>query len=81
MNTITINDTMWATATYEGRTIVSFSATGFSSITEVLQAVRRAIGCVVGMVRLSLRNASRGWRQERSLYIAPLRPGTQLTLF
>lgn len=81
MTTITINDTVFATATFEGRTVAAFSASGFSSISDVLKAVRKALGGVVGMVRLSVRNASRGWRQERSMYIAPLRPGVQLTLF
>lgn len=81
MTTITKTDTVWATAIFEGRTIASFSSSGFSSITEVLSAVRQALGDVVGVVRLRLRNASRGWRQERSIYIAPLRPGVQLSLF
>lgn len=74
MATITINDIVWATATFEGRTVASFSASGYSSITEVLKAVRRSLGDIVGMVRLSLRNSSRGWREERSLYITPLKP-------
>lgn len=81
MATITINDTVCATATFEGRTIASFSSSGFTSLADVLKAVRKALGGVVGMVRLSVRNASRGWRQERSLYIAPMRPGVQLSLF
>lgn len=81
MATITTNDTVWATVTYEGRTIASFSSSGFASISDVLQAVRKAVGNLVGMVRLSLRNANRGWREERSMFISPLRPGLQLTLF
>lgn len=81
MTTISINDTVWATVTYEGRTVVSFSSSGFSSISDVLKAVRKAVGNLVGTVRLSVRNASRGWRQERSMFIAPMRPGVQLTLF
>ncbi len=50
MTTISINDTVFATATFEGRTVAAFSASGFSSISDVLKAVRKALGGVVGMV-------------------------------
>ena len=44
MATITINDTVWATATFEGRTIASFTSSGFTSLADVLKAVRKALG-------------------------------------
>ena len=43
MATISINDTVWATVTYEGRTVASFSSSGFSSISDVLKAVRKRL--------------------------------------
>lgn len=81
MSSISSSDIVSATASYHGHTIASFTSTGFSSIGEVLSAVRSAVGSVVGLVELSLLNSSRGWRECRSLFIAPPAPGIQLTLF
>ena len=81
MALISTSDIVCATACYHGRTIASFTSTGFSSLSDVIRAVRSAIGSVVGMVELSLLNNSRGWRERRSLFIAPPAAGVQLTLF
>ena len=81
MKTITASDMVVTSVTYCGRTIATFSSTGFNSFAEILGAVRRTVGAVVGVVRLSILKTSRGWRQERSMYVAALRPGVQLTLF
>lgn len=74
------NDVMQARATYRGYTVATFSSTGFESLADVLRAVRCAAGSVVGFVTISLRNATRGWSQERALFIKPPAPGVQLHL-
>lgn len=69
MTTVSYNDLVQASATFEGRTVASFSASGFNSINEVLLAVRRAAGGVTGLLSLSVRNATRGWREQRALFV------------
>ncbi len=81
MNIIQSTDTILARGTFLGRTVVDFSATGFESIDEVLSAVAADAGGMHGMLRISLRNATRGWSQSSAMFIAPPAPGTQLTLF
>lgn len=81
MHTIEATDIVWASATYRGRTVATFSSTGFTSLADVVRAVRLAVGTLAGSLRLTLRNASRGWTHTRSLFVAPLPAGTQLTLF
>lgn len=81
MTTITSNDTVLTSVTFKGRTIATFRSSGFTSLADILKAARRAAGNIVGMIKLSILNTSRGWREERSMYISPIRPGIQLTLF
>ncbi len=71
MTSVSYTDIMQASATLEGRTVARISASGFNSISEVLQAVRRAAGDINGLLRLSVRNATQGWRQQRALLVLP----------
>lgn len=80
MNIIHATDTILARGTYLGRTVVDFVSRGFDSIDDVLGTIASEAG-VHGLVRISLRNATKGWSQTRSMFIAPPAPGTQLTLF
>lgn len=81
MTTITSNDTVLTSVTFEGRTIATFRSTGFCSLADILKAARRAAGNIVGLIKLSILNSTRGWREERSMYVSAIRPGIQLTLF
>lgn len=81
MTNITSSDLIWATATYNGRTIACFSDTGYTSMADVIRAVRSALGALAGIVELSVRNASKGWRSRRTVFVEPVKPGVQLTLF
>lgn len=78
---ISPTDTIMARATYRGLIVVNFISTGFCDLAEVLRAVRAAVGGIVGCLDLNLRNATRGWSDDRALFIAPAAPGTQLSLF
>lgn len=81
MTTISSSDILCATASIRGRQLATFTSSGFTSINDVLRAVRAAIGSVVGLVELTVLNTSRGWRERRSLFVRPMEPGVQLTLF
>lgn len=81
MNVIQASDTIMARGTYLGRTVVDFASTGFENINDVLSAVAMSAGNLRGLLRISLRNSTRGWSQVRSMFVAPAPPGTQLTLF
>lgn len=71
MLTISFSDTVLASATYQGRTVATLRSSGFNSINEVMLALRRAATGITGFINLSVRNASRGGREERSLFIMP----------
>ncbi len=71
MASISSTDIIQASATFEGRTVASIVSSGFASVNEVLLAVRHAAGDITGLLSLSLRNASQGWREQRSLFIMP----------
>lgn len=79
MNTISSSDLVMVSATYRGRTIATIKSTGFSSFTDVLRALRQYFGSIVGLVNLRLRNATRGWLENRSVFVRPPQPGIQLT--
>lgn len=70
-----------ARATSGGRTMVDFKSRGFSSVADVLRAVRVALGTAAGTFQVSLRNATAGWCQQRALFVTPVPAGTQLTMF
>lgn len=80
-NNIAPADTIMARATFRGLTVASFISSGFSDIADVLRAVRAAAGSVAGSLELNLRNATRGWTENRAVFLAPAMPGTQLSLF
>lgn len=48
MHTIEATDIVWASATYRGRTVATFSSTGFTSLADVVRAVRLAVGTLAG---------------------------------
>lgn len=81
MATVSSSDILCATASFRGRQLAQFTSSGFNSFAEVLRAIRCAVGSVAGLIELSVLNTSRGWRECRSMYIAPSAPGVQLTLF
>lgn len=89
MGTLTANDKIFATVSYAGRTLLNTSFTGVSSMTEVLNLIRKALDGFIGYVNLRLRNGSQGWSQQRGLRIGPsqkpsikvLPEATQLSLF
>lgn len=81
MSTISSSDTVMASAWSAGAILTEFSATGFSSVSDVVSSLLRSIGNVRGLVEVELRNATRGWREQRRVHIGPRPEGIQLSLF
>ncbi len=70
MNTITLNDIIFATATIRGKVAANLRLSGLASMSEVIRAVRGEIGSFSGLMTISLRNMSQGWVQQKSVYLA-----------
>lgn len=81
MQTINSTDKIFASGSYLGETIVNFVSTGFESIADVLSAVAAEAGITRGLLKVRLSNATQGWNETRSLFVAPPPAGTQLTLW
>lgn len=69
MKTIDINDTIFATVTANGMTLVNLRLSGLNSMGEVLSSVHRALPGAAGMMTLTLRNGSQGWTDRRAFVI------------
>ncbi len=63
-------DRIFAHLIKDGRTIVEFMINCIGSVNELMQEIRRMAGDVHGLVKLRLRNQSRGWGQERLIMFA-----------
>ena len=69
MQTLSLQDTLMIRDTAMGRVVADNNATGFSSLTDVMNEVCRRVSDARGMIELSLRNSTRGWTTRRALYI------------
>lgn len=81
MSIISSSDTVMASAWSAGAILAEISSTGFSSVTDVVSSLLRSIGNARGLVEVELRNATRGWREQRRVHVAPRPEGIQLSLF
>lgn len=62
------NDVIFACATVGGRTVQA-RMSGVETIDGVLDELRRVSDGLKGLVRLTLRNASQGWRRDFNVYM------------
>lgn len=69
MSTITISDTLFATATIMGRQIYTYTGDGISSFAQLINYVRGAAAGRRGMATITVRNTTRGWSQSRDFYL------------
>lgn len=83
MNTqLNSNDTIFATVISGGKTIVSLTLSGFTSMSDVIKLICNKLGEVSGLVTVELRNSTLGWLERRSLRLrSVVRKPVQLTLF
>ena len=81
MSTITSSDTVMASAWSAGAVLAEISSPGFSSVSDVVNSLLRSIGNARGLVEVELRNASRGWREQRRIHVGMRPEGIQLSLF
>ncbi len=71
MQTIRITDTLFATVISHGTTLLSARISGMSSISEILEYMRRKAGHLAGLITLRLRNMTSGWSIDRSILLRP----------
>jgi hypothetical protein len=69
MATIQINDVVFATISQRGSTLASLKLSGITSMTHLLQYVRKYVSTLKGMATLVVRNSSQGWTATQSLYV------------
>lgn len=81
MATILSTDVIFATVTRRGRTIASLSLSGVTSLAQIINHIRSLVSDTMGILTLSLRNSTQGWRQERNIILKPHCRATQLSLF
>ena len=62
-------DRIFARISKNGHTILEFMINCIGSVEELMQEIRRMTGDLRGLVKLCLRNQSRGWGQERLLML------------
>ncbi len=75
-------DTIFATVTSGGKTLVRLTLSGFGSVADVMKSVCGHLGGVAGLVTVELRNGTLGWRERRAVRMhAVAMPPVQLTLF
>ncbi|MDE6576751.1 MAG: hypothetical protein K2J82_03655 [Muribaculaceae bacterium] len=68
-NIIEKGDRIFARLSMGGRTIVEVMMNSISSIDEVTAELRRLSGDIRGLVKLYIRNHTRGWCVERGLMV------------
>ena len=71
MTTVSYNDLVQASTTFEGHTVASFSASGFNSINGGAPCSAPCRRRCQGLLSLSVRNATRGWKEQRALFVMP----------
>lgn len=69
---ISTHDSLFATAYMRGAQIFNYAGTGISGVNELIDKMRDHTAGFSGMVTLSIRNATRGWSQSKSIYLAAL---------
>lgn len=83
MNTqLRTTDTIYATVTAGGNTLVKLTLSGFGSVADLMKSICGHLGGVAGLVTVELRNSTLGWLERRSLRLqARAQRPVQLTLF
>ncbi|MCM1504805.1 MAG: hypothetical protein NC127_06395 [Muribaculum sp.] len=76
MGKINTSDIIFATITQRGKRIGTFRLSGLESFAEIIRTVRRLSAGAIGLVTVTLRNGTQGWRHTRSIMLnpAPERP-------
>lgn len=76
---LNLSDVVFATLEAGGRVIASVCTRNFSSIDDVVKAMRTAAGSFIGLARLTIRNKTQGWNVQMSLAMAR-RPLAQIAV-
>ena len=68
MANMATTDVLFVTLTQNGRHLANVCICGASSMNDVVRRVRGAVPGAAGMTRLSLRNSTRGWSADHSVF-------------
>lgn len=63
MTTISSNDIIFATVIQYGSTLAQLKLSGMTSTEDIVRKIRETLPDLGGLVNLSLRNATMGWRK------------------
>lgn len=75
-------DTVYATVSLPGGTLVRLTLSGFASISDLMKSICGRLKGVAGLVTVEIRNSTVGWLERRSVRLRSVpRSTVQLTLF
>ncbi len=78
MKTISHSDIIYANITRLGRTLYSCRLTGYGSVAEVVEMLFATVKGIGGLVRLELRNATRGVTSRHNINFGGTLTGVSL---
>lgn len=71
MTNISFSDRLFVTVIVNGSRVLSTSLSGFSSLKELMQHLRKALHQFAGkLLTLQVRNSTRGWNSENQMLFA-----------
>ncbi len=70
---INYSDTLFATLTQRGNTILSLKISGINSDKELMQRIYQSVKGCMGLATLTLRNGTQGWSQRKQLFLKPVK--------
>lgn len=69
MANISSSDFIFATLMHNGDVIANLHATGFSSLHDIMVALRNKTTGITGLTTLNVRNPSQGWSATRPIFL------------
>lgn len=69
MKAILPSDTIFATVIQRGIVKTTLCLNGLSSESDIIRRVRSAMGNLLGLTTIELRNGSQGWSQQRTVML------------
>ncbi|MCF0213075.1 MAG: hypothetical protein HUK13_08960 [Muribaculaceae bacterium] len=85
MKTISPTDIIYATLRNHGTTLAGKCLSGINSFADIVRLLKTEAASCSGLATLMVRNATRGWTENRSVMLSnrsmPATQAAQLTLF
>lgn len=82
MANLNTSDIVFATVRQHGNTIANIRLSGMSSVSQILNYIKRFFRDTVGLLSVNLRNGTQGWSQTLNIIMRPsVQRPVQLSLF